>query len=102
MRVGGQCITPTLTREVSMYVYATRPEFFDDPFFLQHADEAVLEALQQPEVQQRFSGREPDYHRDALPLAIDNMTRLHDAGVPIAMGTDRGPPARAQGSAEHT
>ena len=98
---GDRCITPTLTREVSTYVYADRPDFFDDPFFLRHADQAVLDELQQPEVQQRFTGRDADYYREALPLAIDNMMRLHEAGVPIAMGTDSGPPARFQGYFEH-
>ena len=98
---GGQCITPTLTREVSTYVYADRPDFFDDPFFIEHADQDVVDELQQPEVQQRCTGREADYYRDALPLAVDNMMRLHEAGVPIAMGTDSGPPARFQGYFEH-
>lgn len=27
------CITPTLTRELSTYIYRDRPDFFDDPFF---------------------------------------------------------------------
>lgn len=98
---GEHCITPTLTREVSTYVYADRPEFFDDPFFLRHADQSVLDELQQSEVQQRFTGREADYYREALPLALDNMMRMHEAGVRVAMGTDSGPPARFQGYFEH-
>lgn len=101
MLAGNQCITPTLTREVSTYVYAERPDFFDDPFFLRHADSSVIDELQQPEVQQRFTGRDADYYREALPLAIDNMMRLHEAGIPVAMGTDSGPPARFQGYFEH-
>ncbi|RUO26936.1 hypothetical protein CWE09_09660 [Aliidiomarina minuta] len=95
------CLTPTLTREVSVYVYAERPDFFDDPFFLATADEEVLEELQKPEVQQNFRGKAADYYREALPLAKQNMMRLHEAGVRIAMGTDSGPPARFQGYFEH-
>ncbi len=95
------CITPTLTREVSTYVYADRPDFFDDPFFKRHADPTVLEQLQEPEVQQRYTGEAADYYREALPLALDNMMILHEAGVRIAMGTDSGPPARFQGYFEH-
>lgn len=95
------CITPTLTREVSVYVYAERPAFFDDPFFLATADQDVLDELQKEGVQERFRGPDADYYREALPLAKDNMMRLHDAGVRIAMGTDSGPPARFQGYFEH-
>lgn len=95
------CLHPTLTREVSTFIYAERPDFFDDPFFLRHADPEVLAELQRPEVQERFTGRDADYYRAALPTALANMMRLHEAGVRVAMGTDSGPPARFQGYFEH-
>ena len=95
------CITPTLTREVSVFIYADRPDFFDDPFFLQYADEQVLEELQQPDVQERYTGIAADYYREALPLAMENMMTLHNAGVRVALGTDSGPAARFQGYFEH-
>ncbi|MCC5879554.1 MAG: amidohydrolase family protein [Idiomarina sp.] len=95
------CITPTLTRELSTYVYAERPEFFDDPFFRQSVSDDVLEQLQQPEVQARFRGADADYYETALPLAKDNMMHMFAAGVGVAMGTDSGPPARFQGYFEH-
>lgn len=97
----GVCITPTLTREVSTYAYAERPDFFDDPFFLQAADEDVLEQLQEDERQEQYRGPDADYYRQALPLAMDNMMRLFNAGVGVAMGTDSGPPARFIGYFEH-
>ncbi|MCH8544922.1 MAG: amidohydrolase family protein [Alcanivorax sp.] len=101
MREGDICITPTLTREVSTFVYAERPAFFDDPFFIKAADPEVLEALQEPDMQARFTGRAANYYRAALPLAKANMLTLHEAGVRVAMGTDSGPPARFQGYFEH-
>lgn len=101
MRDHDICITPTLTREVSVFIYAERPEFFDDHFFLEYADTEVIEQLQQPEVQQRFTGTAADFYRNALPLAMDNMMALHNAGIRVAMGTDSGPPARFQGYFEH-
>jgi imidazolonepropionase-like amidohydrolase len=95
------CITPTFTRELSVFIYADRPPFFDDPFFLKEADPEVIEQLQLPEIQQRYTGRAADFFREAIHLAEMNMMRLHNAGVRIAMGTDSGPPARFQGYFEH-
>ena len=37
LRDSGVCVCPTLMREVSTYVYESRPDFFDDPFFLRDA-----------------------------------------------------------------
>ena len=95
------CITPTLTRELSTYVYRNRPDFFDDPFFTKEVDPIVMEQLQLPRVQEYYSTEEADYFRDALPLATENMMVMHKSGVKIAMGTDSGPPARFQGYFEH-
>jgi imidazolonepropionase-like amidohydrolase len=95
------CITPTLTRELSAFIYSERPDFFDDSFFLQYADTDVVNQLQQPEIQERYTGMAADYYRQALPLAKENMMALHNAGVRVALGTDSGPPARFQGYFEH-
>jgi imidazolonepropionase-like amidohydrolase len=95
------CITPTLTREVSTYIYAERPLFFDDPFFLKEADPDVIAQLQRPEVQQRYTGRAAEFFETALSLAERNMMELHYSGVRVALGTDSGPPARFQGYFEH-
>jgi imidazolonepropionase-like amidohydrolase len=95
------CITPTLTREISVFIYSERPDFFDDPFFLQYADSDIIDQLQEPEVQQRYTGTAADYYREALPLAKENMMALHNAGIRVILGTDSGPPARFQGYFEH-
>jgi len=101
MKENNVCITPTLTRELSTYIYRERPDFFDDLFFTKEVDPLVIEQLQLPRVQEYYSSEEADYFRDALPLATKNMMALHSAGVKIAMGTDSGPPARFQGYFEH-
>lgn len=95
------CITPTLTREVSTFVYAERPDFFDDPWFRETVPEDVIEQLQDPQVQANYRTEDAAYYRQALPLAEENMITLHEAGVRVAMGTDSGPPARFQGYYEH-
>jgi imidazolonepropionase-like amidohydrolase len=96
------CLTPTLTRELSTFVYGSRPEFFDDPFFLREADPGVVSELEDPERQRRTrENRGAQYWEAQLPLAKQNLKTLVDAGVRVAMGTDTGPPARFQGYFEH-
>lgn len=96
------CYSPTLTREVSTFVYEDEPEFFSDPFFLAEADPAVLNTLREPERQQRMrENSAAQQYKASLPVAMSNLKMLSDAGVAIAMGTDSGPPARFQGYFEH-
>ena len=96
------CYSPTLTREVSTFVYEDVPEFFEDPFFLQEADPADLDALKQPERQQRVrESRSAQQYKQALEVGLRNLKRLVDGGATIAFGTDTGPAARFQGYFEH-
>jgi imidazolonepropionase-like amidohydrolase len=96
------CLSPTLMREVSTYVYESEPPFFSDPFFLREADPAVLAQLRDPKRQEglRTSPSAQPYKK-ALEVASRNLKALSDAGVRIAMGTDTGPPGRFQGYFEH-
>ena len=96
------CYIPTLTREVSTFVYESEPEFFSDPYFLKEADPAILEELKTPERQSRMrNSTSAQGYKLALEVAMANIGALNDAGVKIAMGTDTGPPARFQGYFEH-
>lgn len=95
------CVIPTLTREVSTYIYESKPAFFDDPFFTKHADQTVLTTLQTPERQEASQRPGPQTYKKQLAVASANMKKLFDAGVKIAMGTDAGPPARFLGYFEH-
>ena len=96
------CYTPTLTREVSTYVYESEPAFFSDAFFLAGVDAEILTTLREPGRQQRMAQNEAaQQYKAALPIAMTNLKMLSDAGVRIAMGTDSGPPARFQGYFEH-
>ena len=109
LRQSGICYSPTLTREVSTFVYENRPDFFDDPFFLEHPDPEVtalrsyvLEELSEPSRQQavRENVSAQGYKR-ALPVAMENLNKISDAGLPIGFGTDTGPAGRFQGFFEH-
>jgi imidazolonepropionase-like amidohydrolase len=96
------CYIPTLTREVSTFVYEGEPEFFSDPYFLKEAEPAILEQLKSPERQTRMqNSRAAAGYKIALEVAMANVKALNDRGVRIAMGTDTGPPARFQGYFEH-
>ena len=102
LRDSGVCVCPTLMREVSTYVYESRPEFFDDPFFLRDADPAAIEQLSAPANQERIqNSRSAQTYKAQLEVAKRNVKTLSDAGIPIAMGTDTGPPGRFQGYFEH-
>ncbi len=98
----GVCYIPTLTREVSTFVYESEPDFFGDPFFLQEVDDDILATLREPARQQRVrNSASAQAYKAALQVAMRNVAALHEAGIPIAMGTDSGPPARFQGYFEH-
>jgi imidazolonepropionase-like amidohydrolase len=94
---------PTLTRELSTFVYESTPAFFSDPFFLAGADAAVVASLNEPARQQAMgASKSAQGYKAALPIASRNLKRLADMGVAIAMGTDTGPsPERFQGYFEH-
>jgi len=98
----GVCYVPTLTRELSTCVYEARPGFFDDPFFQRHALASEVRRLEDPSVQRGFQDSPAaDGYREALEGARRNMVLAHDAGVPVAFGTDSGPAARFPGYFEH-
>ena len=94
----GVCVSPTLMREVSTFVYESTPDFFSDPLFLAHANKEWVATLKQPARQEAMrTSQSAQRYKAALEVAKRNVKRLSDAGVPIAMGTDTGPTGRFQG-----
>lgn len=98
----GVCYVPTLVREVSTFVYEKRPEWFDDPFFLQAANRNEMARVSQPDFMARMaaSPSAAGYKR-ALQQAQENLRILVGSGVPVAFGTDSGPAGRFPGYFEH-
>lgn len=93
---------PTLTRELSTFVYADTADFFSDPFFTREYDAATVEPLKDPSRQlQVKNNRNAQVYRKQLPQAMANLKTLSDAGVPIVFGTDSGVPTRFMGYFEH-
>ena len=98
LRAKGVCVSPTLMREVSTFVYESIPEFFADSQFLAHANPEWVATLKEPARQQAMrTSQSAQRYKVALDVASKNLKRLVDAGVPIAMGTDTGPTGRFQG-----
>jgi imidazolonepropionase-like amidohydrolase len=105
MRKRGTAYVPTLTREVSVFVYESTPAFFSDPFFLRGFPlyRADVNTLSDPARQQRVrEDKNAQAIKGALKQAMQNLKILSDAGVAIALGTDSGAGAgRWQGYFEH-
>ena len=98
---------PTLTRDLSVFVYESTPEFFEDPFFLRGESlyGEQIPMLTDPAFQQRVrEDSNAQSIKQALEQAQRNLGLLAAAGAPIAMGTDSGAagsPGRWQGYFEH-
>jgi imidazolonepropionase-like amidohydrolase len=102
MKENNVCYCPTLTREVSAFVYEGVPDFFEDPFFLEEADPAVLEQLKEAERMEAMkTSPQAQAYKKALERANTNLKTVADGGGTIAFGTDTGPAARFQGYFEH-
>lgn len=99
------CYSPTLTREISTFIYDATPPWVDDPFFLKGVEPGVPEQLKDPRRQEQFRTsagyKAGQQYKASLEVAKKNLKTLADRGVRIAMGTDTGPPARFQGFFEH-
>lgn len=93
---------PTLTRELSTFVYGETPNFFGDPFFYQVYDSATVAPLKAKERQMEVrKSKAASTYKAQLPVAQANLKILSDAGVPIVFGTDSGVPTRFMGYFEH-
>jgi imidazolonepropionase-like amidohydrolase len=97
---------PTLTRDLSVFVYESTPAFFAEPFFLrgQSLYGKQVAQLKDPAAQEKVrNNKDSQAIKKALEQANRNLKLLSDAGVPIAMGTDSGANlvGRWQGYFEH-
>ncbi len=93
---------PTLTRELSTFVYGDTAEFFTDPFFSQVYDSVTIQPLKDPAHQLQISNSQSaKTYKQQLPVAMTNLKTLSDRGIPIVFGTDSGVPTRFMGYFEH-
>jgi imidazolonepropionase-like amidohydrolase len=97
---------PTLTRDLSVFVYESVPAFFNDPFFLKGKSlyGGQVAQLSDPASQEKMrNSKDAQSIKQALEQANRNLKLLSDGGVAIAMGTDTGANlvGRWQGFFEH-
>jgi imidazolonepropionase-like amidohydrolase len=105
MKARDICYCPTLTREISTFVYDSTPPWADDPFFVKGVAADIPRQLSDPAAQAQFKNspgwKAGQQYKAWLDNAKKNLKTLADQGVRIAMGTDTGPPRRFQGFFEH-
>jgi imidazolonepropionase-like amidohydrolase len=95
-------VAATLTRELSLFVYAKTPDFISDPFFTRSVSADVLKTLSSVEYQQKIaSDPNLEKYRQDLEIGKRNLKALADGGVKYGIGTDTGVPGRFQGYFEH-
>ena len=94
---------PTLTRDLSVFVYETTPDFLKEPFFQRGMSlyKEQVPLVSSAEFHDKLK-KDPNTEviRKALVEANKNLKILSDAGITIAMGTDSGVannPGRWQG-----
>ncbi len=93
---------PTLTREISTFVYAKPHAFLKDEFLLRGADPEAVAGVQTPEFMNRQANdKNLAKYPVFLKTAQSNLKKLADSGVKIGFGTDTGPPGRFSGYFEH-
>lgn len=94
---------PTLALDESQYIYAEHPAWMNEPFFTRAVEPSLLAEWLSPEYAARMRANPATpKNRAAHAMAMRNVKTLHDAGIPIAMGTDSGAmPTRIAGFAEH-
>jgi imidazolonepropionase-like amidohydrolase len=102
MKKAGAFYVPTFLREVSTFVYGDKPAWLTDPFLTRDGNKAEMARAQEPAFQENMrNDASAKWYKEHLPVAMRNMKKVHDAGVPVAMGTDTGPAYRFQGYFEH-
>ena len=98
MKKRGVYQLPTLTRELSTFVFAEPGTMLNDPYLVPAVSPAMLRTLKTAEFQKQVAA-EPDtaHGRSWYEMAKKNLKTLYDGGVKIGFGTDTGPPRRIQG-----
>ncbi|MCX8524907.1 amidohydrolase family protein [Chryseobacterium formosus] len=103
MKVKNIIYIPTLSLDEYAYVYAKKPEWINNEFFKKSLEPGVYEMITSEKYQNGIKNA-PNYalNMKAFEIAKQNLKKVYDSGILVAMGTDSGAmPLRAQGFSEH-
>ncbi len=76
MKKRGVWQMPTLTREISTYIYAESPKFLDDPFFTRSVPPSVIAAVKSEKyIDGIKSSRDFARNHELLQMAMKNLKR---------------------------
>ena len=94
---------PTLALDKFAHAYTSSPDWMEDAFFKASLEPGVYEMVSSSAYQNEQKGSVASARSaSAFRIALQNVKKLHDAGIMVALGTDSGAfPIRAQGFAEH-
>lgn len=94
---------PTLALDKFAHAYMSKPNWLEAPFFRAALEPGVYEMISSSAYQNEQKASSAAVRSAAaFRMALQNVKKLHDAGVLVALGTDSGAfPIRAQGFAEH-
>ncbi|WP_263382499.1 amidohydrolase family protein [Granulicella arctica] len=94
----------TLSLDDFAVAYAGDPAWLNEPFFRDALEPGVFAMITDPKYKEtQNASKATAAERAALPIALKNLKKVYDAGIPVALGTDSGAtPIRPFGFAEHT
>lgn len=95
MKRNNVAYVPTLTRDLSVFVYETEPAFWQEPFFKKgiYRYQNEVDILKDPKLQEETRNSTTAQNiKKALVQANKNLKTLFDAGILIGMGTDTASP----------
>ena len=92
----GVTLVPTLSREEAEIAFSLDDNpYMKNEFFLSSEWDLV------PRLRNKRFSDDPDKPKRRLEIALENVARVHAAGVPIGLGTDSGFKMKLQGFAQH-
>jgi hypothetical protein len=92
----GTTLVPTLSREESELEFSnTNNTYMDNGFFLSSESDLV------PRLRGKKYSDDPHTSKRRLEISLENVARVHAAGVPISLGTDSGFKMKLLGFAQH-